>query len=195
MLQFAKPRRSRRSAARLRDKNQTVWNWLWLKEENHDTGTPFQSLYSILALLGRFRTVSFSEVLAFVWHTRCFGGNQIKVHREHCGRCNSELKKYLSWPLLSISAIPVVQLHNGCLRNIFYIKFLHGSYRLQWKRIQNIPARARELDFNLSRNRTMSANIIGNSTHKMGIFILCRHFTWQLLLHKTHPPPTDFTLP
>ncbi len=183
-----------RSAAKLRDKNQTVLTWLWLEEEKHYTGTHFQAPYSIPMLFGRFKTVSFSEVLAFVWHSRCFGGNQIIVLRAHCGHCNSELKKYLSWPLLSISTIPVVQLHNRCLRNIFYIQFLHGSYRLQWKGIQNIPARAGKLDFVLFWNRTMWANIIGNSTHKMGIFILCRHFTWQLLLHKTHPPPASFIL-
>lgn len=173
-------------------KKQTVLTWLWLEEGNHYTGTHFLAPYSIPPLFGRFKTVRFSKVLAFVWHTKCFGGNQIQVLRAHCGRCNSELKKYLSWPLLSIRTIPVVQLHNRYLRNIFYIKFLHGSYRLQWKEIQTIAARAGKLDFRPSWNWTMSANIIGNSTHNMGIFILWCHFTWQLLLHKTHPPPADF---
>lgn len=136
-----------RSAATLRDKNQTVLTWLWLEEENHYTGTHFQTSYSIPTLFGRFKTVSFSEVLAFVWHTRHFGGNQIIVLRAHCRHSNSELKKYLSWPLLSISMIPVVQLHNRCLRNIFYIKFLHGSTRLQWKGFSKYTSKSREIRF------------------------------------------------
>ncbi len=52
------------------------------------------------------------------------------------------------------------------------------------KRDQNIPAKSREIRFSslLKPNNVGKSNC--NSNTKMGIFILCRHFTWQLLLHK-----------